>query len=150
MYSTRHVAKFLCQRCSKTLTHLRTFHSVSEARNYHKQISSLDPPNVQHQLELSWLAYLTSSTDLNIQETIDSLHAHQDKTAALQILLTQPYYQRSWEELKEVIGGVIREDPSNSTTILTGLITQFSLRLAYFICTSYYINILNLIVGNVL
>ena len=131
MYNTRHVVKYLCRSCSKTLAHLRPFHSVAEACEYHERVSSLDSSTSQDMSELSWLAYLSRSSELDLQKIVHSIPSPADKTAVLQILLTQPFHQRTWEELKEALSCLVREDPSNDAALLTALITQFSLGLVF-------------------
>ena len=131
MYSSGRVVRHLCQRCSKTLVQLRSFHSVSEARDYHKTTSLLDnSSDNKHQSEIAWLPYLTSSRDLNLQETFNNISVHEDKSRALHILLTQQFHQRSWEKLREYISDAVRDDPNNSSNHLAGLLTYFSLWLA--------------------
>jgi hypothetical protein len=127
MNGTRHFAKYLCRKCSKNISLLRPFHSVSDARDYHGKVSSLDVPHAQNRSEVSWLAFLTNFSDLDIQETINSFPTHEKKITALQLLLTQPCYQKSWGELREVLGGILRDKPSCKTTLLTAMITYFSL-----------------------
>ena len=128
MYSSSQAVRHLCQRCSKTLVNIRSFHSVSEARDYYKTTSLLDnSSDNQHRSEIAWLPYLTSSRDLNLQETINNISVFEDKSRALQILLTQQFHQMSWERLREVISDAVRDDPDNSSNHLAGLLTYFSL-----------------------
>ena len=128
MYNPHQTVRYFCRGCSRTLLHLRSFQSVSEARDFEGKTSALDRnPSKQKQDEVAWLPYLSSNTDLDIQETIDRISGHVDKSRALQIILTRQFHQRSWEELKEVISNAVRDDPNSDSNYLTGLLTHFSL-----------------------
>ena len=116
----RSLSRRLCSRC--LAKHSRNFQTVSAAIKYHETISALDDPSSTPPTHFPHLPYLTSFTDLDIRETVDSLQEG-EVTAALQVLLTQAVYQHSWAKLKREIGSLVERDPSNSSLVLAGTIT---------------------------